>query len=92
MNDWIEVKDSLPKNYEYVLVYAKMPGTNEPCPISIARYEVDRWKLLFEGENNAIACGDLTWEIEADEITHWHEIPKSYHLKLIGKVKDERLD
>jgi hypothetical protein len=77
-NPWISVKDSLPANFDYVLVYAQMSGTDEPCPMSIARYEADKWEILFEKCSNeaACACGDLTWHIDAGDITHWKPLPK----------------
>ena len=34
--EWISVKDRLPENGEYVLVYSDNPGTGEPKPIAIA--------------------------------------------------------
>ena len=76
MMEWISVKDRMPDDYQYCLVYAKREGTDERCPISIGRYEIDEWALLFEGENNACAGGDLTWEMDADEITHWMSLPE----------------
>lgn len=73
---WISVKDKLPEMYEYVLVFAQMPGTNEPCPISIARYDSKKWEFFNDDSNNACACGDLTWNIESEEITHWMPLPR----------------
>lgn len=77
MNEWINVKDRLPDNYQYVLVCAIMEGTNEPCPISIGRWEIHWWKILFDQtEGEASACGDLSWWIDCAYITHWMPLPE----------------
>ena len=73
---WIRIESQTPPDYEYVLVYAHMKGTNEPCPISIAQCIKGEWEMLNETENNAVACGDLTWSMEAQDITHWLPLPK----------------
>ena len=76
MSEWISVTVRLPDPYEYVLVYAKMKGTGEPCPISIARQYASTWEMLsHEDQSNAVACGDLTWYMSEDEITHWMPLP-----------------
>jgi hypothetical protein len=75
-NSWVNVKDKLPENYQYVLVYALTKGTGEPCPISIARSFNGKWEMLnYAEEENAVACGDLTWFMSDEEITHWMELP-----------------
>lgn len=74
--NWLNIEHYLPKDYEYVLVYAKMPGTGEPCPISIARHHHNKWEMLNHSpQSNAVACGDLTWEMDEENITHWMPIP-----------------
>ncbi len=71
---WISVEDSLPAYYDYVLVYAKMPGTGEPCPISIARYiPEDCWEMLYDEQG---AYMDMSYEISNDTITHWMTFPE----------------
>jgi hypothetical protein len=78
MSEWISVKDQMPEQYEYVLVYAKMKGTNEPCPMSIANQYEGKWEMLnHSDQNNAWACGDLAWYMSEEEITHWHPLPKA---------------
>ena len=53
-----------------------MNGTNEPCPITIARWNGKEWQTLCnENENNACAKGDLFWSTESCEITHWMPLP-----------------
>ncbi len=75
--NWIKVKDGLPFDYEYVLVYAKKEGT-EPSPSSIARQFQGKWEMMnTEDQSNSIACGDLTWYMDADEITHWMPLPRA---------------
>jgi hypothetical protein len=75
--DWIDIKDRLPPEYFFVLVYAQMSGTGEPCPISIARYEGKEWDIIGDDlQSNACACGDLFWGIESHEITHWMPLPE----------------
>lgn len=76
MNEWISVTERLPPSYQYCLVCESGGAIGESSPISLARYETDHWALLFEGENNACACGDLTWSIEAKDISHWMSIPE----------------
>jgi hypothetical protein len=73
--EWISVNKRLPNPYHYVLVYAQKEGT-EPCPISIARQFKGLWEMMSdEDQSNAVACGDLTWGMNADEITHWMPLP-----------------
>lgn len=74
--EWISVKDRLPELYEFVLVYSSMMG-DEPCPITIARWNSEKWETLCnEEENNACACGDLFWSTDSKEITHWMPLPQ----------------
>jgi hypothetical protein len=74
--EWISVKKDLPDAYQYVLVCEFLPPVYcEPCPLSIARHDGSQWELLWEGENNAWACGDLTWGIESKDISHWMSLP-----------------
>lgn len=74
---WISVEDRLPEDYyEYVLVYARMDG-DEPCPTSIARQFKGEWEMLNHADqSNAVACGDLTWYMSEEDITHWMPLPK----------------
>jgi hypothetical protein len=75
--DWIKIEDRLPEYYEYVLVYARKEG-NEPSPISIARQFKGVWEMMSDqDQSNAIAHGDLTWGMDAEEITHWMPLPES---------------
>lgn len=74
---WRSVHDELPDIYQFVLVYSQMKGTNEPCPMTIARWNGKSWETLCnEEENNACACGDLFWATDTSEITHWMPLPK----------------
>ncbi len=73
---WVNIKEAIPSPYQYCLVCGEKEGA-EPWPISIGRHNGIEWELLVNGENNAIACGDLTWSIDADEITHWMDIPNA---------------
>jgi hypothetical protein len=54
----------------------RMPGTDEPSAMSIARIECNGWELLSIGNNNAWMCGDLLCDIDVDDITHWMPLPK----------------
>jgi hypothetical protein len=75
--NWISVKDKLPDLYDFVLTYSQMPGTGEPSPITIARWNSEKWETLCDDEeNNACACGDLFWATDSTEITHWMPLPK----------------
>lgn len=74
--EWISVKDRLPEEYAYCLVFAKKEGT-EPSPFSIARQYQGVWEMMSdEDESNAVACGDLTWGMEGCEVTHWVPLPE----------------
>lgn len=76
MNDWIKISHELPDPYEYVLVGSKKQ-TTEPFSISIARRYDENWQMLSnQDERNAVACGDLTWEMSHEEITHWMPLPE----------------
>ena len=75
--EWINIKDRYPEKYKFVLVFSKMNGTDEPCPITIARFNGDKWETLCnEEENNACASVDLFWSTNSEEITHWMPLPK----------------
>lgn len=78
MSEWVKASDRLPEPYEFTLVYSKILGTSEPCPMTIARWNTREWETLCnENENNACACGDLFWELDPEKITHWMPLPKS---------------
>lgn len=78
MGEWISVKDRLPDMYNFVLVYAKICGTNEPCPTYIARYDGNKWRLL--GEDEIVAIGafmHMEYDLDVDDITHWMPLPEA---------------
>ncbi len=88
---WLSIKDKLPEPYIFVLVYSQMPGTNEPCPITIARWNGEKWETLCnEEENNACAKGNLFWATDSSEITHWMPLPESPNGEWNGFGKDVR--
>lgn len=73
---WRPIETSLPPIYEYVLVCALRGCNDEPSAISIARWCNPDWDMLsHESQSNAVACGDLTWYMSEDEITHWMPLP-----------------
>jgi hypothetical protein len=77
MSEWISIKERLPPFYEYVLVYGQKKG-NEPSPMSIARQFKGCWEMLSdEDQSNAVACGDLAWGMDTDDITHWIPLPNA---------------
>lgn len=71
--EWISVEDEKSPAMDYVLVFEKKFGTNEPSPISIARWTRHKYQCLFE---DRAAYMDLTWEIEVENITHWMPLPE----------------
>ncbi len=75
---WISVKQRLPDYYDYVLVYAKMPGTGEPCPIAIAYWvPSDKWEFIIELQEEALGVwSDMTYPISNETITHWMPLPE----------------
>lgn len=75
--DWISVKDRLPLEYIFVLVCEKSDRIGGSIsPISIARWEGDKWNGLGEEEDTSNAFfSDLFWDIEWKEITHWMSLP-----------------
>lgn len=73
--EWISVSDRLPDNYTYVLVCSCKTTHN---PVSIARWEIHCWNMLFDQtELDAAACGDLSWWMDAADITHWMPLPST---------------
>ncbi len=77
---WISVKERLPDFYDYVLVLADNPGTNEPKPISIARVRIqdEKWEFC-EGKDPEWVYGaymDIEYSIEKNDITHWMPLPQ----------------
>jgi hypothetical protein len=76
--EWIKVTDYLPELFDYVLVYAKFKGTNEPCPISIARYNEKEWEFVNSSPwmPNYGAYMDIEYPMDHDDITHWMPLPK----------------
>jgi len=67
---WNCASSTKPEVYEYVLVYAEMPG-DEPSPVTIGRWDGERWDCFDE----AVACGDLNWHLDPEDITDWMELP-----------------
>jgi uncharacterized protein DUF551 len=70
--NWVSVKNELPPQYDYVLIFVSNPGTNERCPIGIARHDGDVWQPL---EDNIGACMDGSWVYEIKRISHWMPLP-----------------
>lgn len=74
---WISVEERLPPSYHFVLTCSNMCGPNETSPITIARWNNEKWETLCnEEENNACVCGDLFWTTDSEEITHWMPLPE----------------
>jgi len=78
MSEWIDVRDRLPEPYVFCLVFERR--MDEPSPISIARWEGDKWNGIGEDEDESNAFySDLFWDISWKNITHWmpiHNPPK----------------
>jgi hypothetical protein len=81
MSEWIPIKHCLPiqmpKNLptmDWVLVCS----TNEPFPITIARWDGDKWDFLSNdaGWDYGAVYGDCTHAMDRDDITHWMPLPK----------------
>jgi hypothetical protein len=72
--EWISVNDKFPEDYHYVLVYAYMNGTGEPCGISIARRYGREWEILNDQGIGFFL--DSSLYISSKEITHWMPLPK----------------
>lgn len=55
-----------------------MKGTNEPCPIAIARSTTTEWEFINQQPliPNVGAYMDMEYEMEGDDITHWTPLPK----------------
>jgi hypothetical protein len=79
--EWISVKDRLPEPYDWVLVFAKTAGTNEPSPMTLARLTFGEtiWEFLHEYSDTSGAgvYQDIEWPVERKEITHWMPLPES---------------
>ncbi len=76
MTKWINTQDRFPNEYIFVLVY-EFRSKDEPCPISIARWEGDCWNGLGENcdETNSY-WSDLFTAIDWSKITHWMPLPQ----------------
>jgi len=79
--EWISIEDRLPKFYDYVIVFAKLHGTSEPCPTSIARMNPDlKWEFVNELNDVDTTYGvyqDIMWPINRTDITHWMPLPEA---------------
>lgn len=77
MSEWISVKDRLPRIYDFVLVLANNKGTNEPKPMSIARWDHHRWEFINHNPPmpNYGAYMDMEYNMDCDDITHWAYLP-----------------
>ena len=73
LNEWIKCCDRLPELFDFVLVFADNKGTGEPKPISIARWEGDKW--IFLGTLEEGAWMDIEYSMETEDITHWMKFP-----------------
>ena len=88
----ISVKDRLPENGEYVLVYSDNPGTGEPKPIAIAyksnfhdkkglEFNFPIWEFLNEYHDEfqvgSGAWGDMEWAAYSECVTHWMPLPEA---------------
>lgn len=77
---WISIKDRLPDPYVYVLVYHFSKGTDEPCPMSVAYYDGEKWVMFQKVQccPNAWAMPDLGYSISGyNDIDMWHPLPPS---------------
>lgn len=74
---WIKLKEEPPPLYEYVFVLADLQGTDEPRPVSIARYENPGWGILNreDGYSSYGAYMDMEYLFNDDDITHWMPLP-----------------
>lgn len=73
---WIKISDSLPNEYDWVLVMGFLPKADPYYVISIGRYiKKNGWELLNE---NCAVYHDVAMELFSNEITHWQyfEEPK----------------
>jgi len=75
--NWIKVDESLPDIYDFVLVCADNEGTNEPKPITIARYDGEKWEFIDKTPliQTTGAHMDIEYSIDIDDITHWMKLP-----------------
>lgn len=79
MIEWIKCSDRLPGLYDFVLVYATTLGTDEPKPITIARWNGKEWEFManYIDKMGYGVYQDLEWEVDSTEITHWIELPEA---------------
>lgn len=69
---WIRYNDRPPEPYDYVLVAVDSKGTGEPKPVNIARWFNGEWEFL---NGSMGAWMDISYEMDAEDITHWMELP-----------------
>lgn len=77
--EWICVKDRHPELYTFNIVFEKRFGTSEPCPISIARWNGEKWELIGEDSDGECsgAYSDIFWDIDPKHISHWMPLPQT---------------
>jgi len=78
MSEWISIKDSLPREYDFVLVFADNQSMLKPKPTSIARIiSKGKWDFLGQWTSSVGAWMDKECYMNGDDITHWMPLPKS---------------
>lgn len=75
--EWISVKDKLPELYDFVMVFANNLGTNEPKPMSIGRWDGEKWEFVNHASPmpNYGAYMDIEYLMDSDDVTHWMPLP-----------------
>lgn len=78
MQQWIEIGMAMPDLYTFVLVLAYNKGTDEPKPISIARWDGETWEFLAKYPCMSAygAWQDMEYGMDSDDITHWMPLVK----------------
>ncbi len=76
--EWIRSSDRLPDLYDFVLVFADNKGTGEPRPISIARWDSEKWEFINNPPSfpSYGAWMDIEYNMDSEDITHWMPLPK----------------
>lgn len=79
MSKWISVKNRLPEMYTFVLVFANNPGTDEPKPVSLARYNGNIWEFVNHSPcmPNYGSWKDIEYNLDSDDVTHWMPLPET---------------
>lgn len=83
--EWIKCTDRLPiqrpeglPTMNWCLVTSERKGTDEPWPVTIARYTDKGWDFWDNKTWDTPCFGDTAGAFFTDEVTHWAELTQPF--------------